>query len=138
MKAYAVSVGLLVGLVGTGCPSDTFLCENVQDCIDNENSCPSGQELFCNYELGGVCDCADGAGGTGGTAGTGGTGGAASCVLDVECSPIEISDCDTPCQSFCGSSGTEAYGQCGTNVDPSQPPPDAYYCVCYCGNEACP
>jgi len=106
MRAYAVLVGLLIGIVGIGCESGSG---------DQDAS---------------VAD--------GGTMDAGGDGGAKSCVLDVECSPFEISDCDTPCQSFCGSSGTEAYGQCGTNVDPSQPPPDAYYCVCYCGNEACP
>jgi hypothetical protein len=133
MKAYAVMVGLLVGLAGTGCPSDTFLCENVQDCIGNGNSCPSGQELFCNRELGGICDCDEGtggSGGSGGSAGTGGAGGAESCALDLECDPFEIFDCDTPCRAFCGPGGTEVYGSCLGYPDPSMPP---FLCVCHCG-----
>lgn len=125
---------LLLGLVGVACGNEDPIvgCESTQDCIDQGNSCPSGQELFCNYGLGGVCDCI---GGTGGSGGAGGTGGAESCVLGQECNPFEIYDCDTPCQSFCGSSGTEAYGTCVGVPNPSMPP---YYCVCHCTTEECP
>lgn len=150
MKAYAVLVGVLIGVTALACSDDsTGLCLDSAYCQDTFCfSCPNGrdQEPYCGPDDRCVCPaCLPGTGGTGGSAGTGGnggstggTGGAESCVLDVECSLFGMSDCDTPCKSFCGSSGTEAYGQCGTNVDPSQPQPDAYYCVCYCSNETCP
>lgn len=131
MKALAVAGAMLLALVAIGCPEDTFLCEFVADCVAHGDSCPSGQELFCNYDLGGICDCAEGSGGTGGSGGAGGTGGTAGtgtgCTLDVTCNPFEVYDCDTPCRAFCGSSGTEAYGTC---------PVDR--CECHCTNEQCP
>ncbi|MGB5695841.1 MAG: hypothetical protein WBM46_09330 [Polyangiales bacterium] len=144
MKAYVVLGGLLVGMAGIACGSSAgFPCEQVSDCVDQ--SCPSGQELFCNLELS-VCDCARGAGGSGGgggsagTGGAGGTGGLGSCFVGTECDLLGINDCDTPCRGFCGSGGfgNESYGTCGGTFDPSQPPPDTYYCYCYCGTEECP
>ena len=80
-----------------------------------------------------------GNGGTAGSGGVGGTTGTDPCVVDQECNPFEISDCDTPCIAFCGPGGTEIYGTCGTNVDPSMPPPGGkYYCECHCYTEECP
>ena len=143
MRALVVTGGFLSVIVAIACGSSGIPCIDVEDCILQNNSCPAGQELFCNFEEGAVCDCAGGSGGAGGTGGAGGMGGtgggAESCVLSNECNPFEIYDCDTPCQGFCGSSGTEAYGDCGTNVDPSMPPPGGVYnCVCHCGDEQCP
>ncbi|MEM7138040.1 MAG: hypothetical protein AAF500_15775 [Myxococcota bacterium] len=71
-------VGLLA--LSIGCDGSAgFSCADVQDCIEQDNSCPSGEELFCNTSSSspGVCDCrADmGTGGTGGSGATGGSGG---------------------------------------------------------------
>jgi len=88
----------------------------------------------CGSEEGGSSGsgATDGGGGGGGTAGD-------PCVVSEECNPFEISDCDTPCRAFCGPGGTEVYGTCGTNVDPSMPPPGGvYYCECHCDNLECP
>ncbi len=82
---------------------------------------------------------AGGEGGTGETGGSGGVPGGDPCVVDQECNPFDISDCDTPCRAFCPPGGTEVYGECGTNVDPSKPPPGGkYYCVCHCYDAECP
>ncbi|MGB8222488.1 MAG: hypothetical protein WCF10_07865 [Polyangiales bacterium] len=140
MKAYMVAGGLLLGIIGIACGSgDPILsCDFLQDCIDQGNSCPTGQELFCNLSAGGICDCAGGSGGTGGAGGSGGAGGAGgvgSCALGPDCNPFEIYDCDTPCRSFCGPGGTEVYGSCVGVPDPGAPP---FKCVCHCSTEACP
>jgi hypothetical protein len=143
MKAFAVSFGLLIGLAGAGCSEEDVRCDGVQDCKDAGFRCPSGEDLFCDTELDGVCACEEGAGGSGGSAGTGGSagsagasgmggaGGAESCALDLECDPFEIFDCDTPCQAFCGPGGTEVYGSCLGYPDPSMAP---FLCVCSCGS----
>jgi hypothetical protein len=141
MKSLLVGGGLLLGMVLIACSSDPLVgCEETAECLANEDlNCPGGiEDLFCNFAKGGICDCREGSGGTGGSDGTGGTdgaGGTGSCVLDDECNPFEIYDCDTPCRAFCGSSGTEAYGSCGSTVDPPMPP---YYCICHCNNVQCP
>ena len=75
MKALAVTGVLLLSLTAIGCPEDASLCETVADC--EPGSCPTGQELFCNFDLGGICDCTEGSGGTGGSGGAGGPGGTA-------------------------------------------------------------
>jgi len=60
-----VSLGLAGGC---GSADPVIGCIATQDCIAKEHSCPTGQELFCNFSLGGICDCR---GGTDGTCGAG-------------------------------------------------------------------
>ncbi len=73
--------------------------------------------------------------------GAGGFPGADNCMLDVECDPQDFENptfCDGPCRTFCRTSGTDSYGSCGGDFDPSMPLPDTYYCVCHCFTEECP
>ena len=79
MNAVSGISGLLMivslGLAAACSSEDPYVgCIDTQDCVDKGNSCPAGEELFCNFSLGGICDCEGGAGGTGGTGGTCGEG----------------------------------------------------------------
>lgn len=98
MKAYAVVVGLLLGVVGVACNSEDPIlgCEDTQDCIDQGNSCPGGEELFCNQQLGGLCDCDEGTGGTGGSGGSAGTGGTGGAVNPGACADCVGTDVGPP------------------------------------------
>jgi len=130
MKGYTILGAFLIaliGLVGTGCPSETFLCRTVADCFDHEDSCPSGEELFCNVELGGVCDCAGGtggmggAGGTAGSAGAGGSGGSSSSGSCDDCVGTSLGPDNTNPAVSCAPGGEQFACVCLDEMGTSHP-----------------
>jgi hypothetical protein len=104
MKALVAVGGLLLGLLAIGCSQDPNIgCENgdVDECLAKDVSCPRGQELFCNYDEGAICDCREGSGGSGGSGGAGGMGGGIACqnptIADAD---ISSGQPDTPLGTF--------------------------------------